>query len=143
MKRSSVVTVLVALSCLTACMSFIDGWGGISPSQFEFQPMVPLRGQGPGGWKSARVVITLLHVTPGDVRRKVTCPIEVQVPEVNRLGVVSNEFAQMEAAKAADIAAERTLAQGGLSAEMCERFKNEMQEVMGKTIGGVRVIKSL
>lgn len=140
MKRSPVITAFVALLCLTACMSFVDGWGGISPSQFDFQPMVPLRGKGPGGWKSARVVITLLHVTPGGVRKNVTCLLEVQVPEVNGDGVVTDETAQMEAAKAADIAAERTLTRGGLSAEMCRRFKDEMEEVMKKTVAGTRVI---
>ena len=109
MRRLSVVLALSALLCLPACMSFIGGPLGISPSQFQFRPIVPLSVPGPGGWKSARVVIQLVHATEQGIRGNVICPIEVQVPEVNYLGTVTDEFAQLEAARAADIAAERTL----------------------------------
>ena len=144
MKHSSVVLILVALLCLPACMSFVGGPGGISPSEFQFQPMIPWKAPGPGGWKSARVTIQLVHITDRGFRKNVWCPIEVQVPEVNYLGIVTDEFAQLEAAKAADIAAERTLRKEGLfSAEMCEHFRMEMLKEMGKTVGGARVIKAL
>jgi hypothetical protein len=144
MLRSYVGLAFAALLSLMACVSIVGGPGGISPSQFQFQPIVPLRAPGPGGWKSARVIIHLLHVTEQGVRRNVHCPIEVQVPEVNYLGIVTDEFAQLEAARAADIAAERTLKQQGLlSAELCKRFQEEMQKEMGETLDGTRVLKAL
>jgi hypothetical protein len=144
MRRLSVVLALSALLCLPACMSFVGGSLGISPFQFQFRPIVPLSAPGPGGWKSARVVIKLVHVTEQGVRRNVHCPIEVQVPEVNYLGTVADEFAQLEAAKAADIAAERTLQQQNLlSAELCQRFMQEMLKVMGEAIDGTRIKKAL
>jgi hypothetical protein len=90
------------------------------------------------------VVIQLVHVTEQGIRRNVICPIEVQVPEVNYLGTVTDEFAQLEAAKAADIAAERTLQQQNLlSAELCQRFMQEMLKVMGEAIDGTRIKKAL
>jgi hypothetical protein len=144
MKHASVVLILAALLCLPACMSFVGGPLGISPSQFQFRPIVPLSAPGPGGWKSARVIIQLIHVTEQGIRKNVICPIEVQVPEVNYLGVVTDEFAQWEAAKAADIAAERALQQQSLlSAELCQRFMQEMLKVMGEAIDGTRIKKAL
>ena len=144
MKRSSVVLVLLSLLCLPACMSFIGGPWGIPPSQFQFRPIVPRRAPGPGGWKSARVTIQLVHVTEKGVRKNVWCTIEVQVPEINFRGVVTDEFAQLEAAKASDIASERTLKQEGLfSAEMCEHFRKEMEKEMGRNVDGTRVIMAL
>lgn len=100
MKRSSMVLVLVALLCLPACMSFVGGPWGIPPSEFQFRPMVPLRAPGPGGWKSARATIHLMHVTPQGVRKNAWCHIEVQVPEINFRGVVTDEFAQRKCASA-------------------------------------------
>lgn len=144
MKRSSAVLLLLVLLDLTACMSFVNGWGGISPAQFEFEPIVPWRAPGPGGWKGARLVIQLVHVTESGVKRNVLCPIEVQVPERNFLGAVDDELARVEAAKAADAAAERVLTQSGLfSAEMCRRFEKEMEVVLGAPIPGARVVKAL
>lgn len=144
MKRSWMTLACVALLALASCVSLVDGPGGISPEQFQFRPMVPLREPGPGGWKAARVTIQLVHVTEQGVRRNVYCRIEVQVPEIHAFGVVPDELAQMEAARAADIAAERTLHQGELlSAEMCARFRAEMQLQMKEFIPGVRVIQAL
>ncbi len=136
--------VVLTLLCLTACVSFIGGPSGISPSQFQFQPMVQRRGPGPGGWKSARVTIQLLHVTDQGIHKNVWCPVEVQVPEINYLGVITDQFAQEEAARASDIASERTMKQEALlSAEMCEHFRKEMEREIGKVIEGARVIKAL
>lgn len=143
MKRARVLPGIVALLWLTACMSFVGGRWGISPSQFQFRSIVPMREPGPGGWKSARVTIQLLHVTPEGLHRNVTCHIEVQVPEFNKDGVVLDEIAQLEAAVAADIAAEWVLKRGGLSAEMCDQFNKEMESVLKKTIAGARVIRAL
>jgi hypothetical protein len=143
MKPSSIVLVLALLS-LPACVSIVGGPGGISPSQFQFQSMVPLREPGPGGWKIARVIIQLVHVTDRGLRRHVHCPIEVQVPEINGLGLVTDEFAQMEAARAADIAAQRTLKQESLlAAEMCKCFRDEMQAELREFIPGTRIIQAL
>jgi hypothetical protein len=139
-----VVLALAALLCLSACVSIVGGPGGISPSQFQFGPIVPLREPGPGGWKSARVIIRLVHVTERGIERNVECPIEVQVPEINYRGIVTDEFARLEAAKAADIAVERTLKRQDLfSAEMCEYFIKEMERVMEENVDGTRVIKAL
>ncbi|WNG54913.1 hypothetical protein F0U59_09125 [Archangium gephyra] len=143
MKRARVLPGIVALLCLTACMSFVGGRWGISPSQFQFRSIVPMREPGPGGWKSARVTIQLLHVTPEGIHRNVTCHIEVQVPEFNKDGVVLDEIAQLEAAVAADIAAEWALKQGGFSEEMCRRFRTEMERILVEAIGGARVVKAL
>lgn len=143
MKRSRVLRGIVALLCLTACMSFVGGRWGISPSQFQFRSIVPMREPGPGGWKSARVTIQLLHVTPEGIERNVTCHIEVQVPEFNEHGIVLDEIAQLEAAVAADIAAEWVLKTGGLTAEMCDNFKTEMDSLLRKRVDGARVIKAL
>jgi hypothetical protein len=144
MQRTSVVLALAALLNLMACVSIVGGPGGISPEQFQFEPRVPLRAPGPGGWKSARAIIQLAHVTERGVRRNVLCPIEVQVPEVNYARTVDDEFAQLEAAKAADIAAAWVLEQQNLfSAEMCDRFQKKMREEMSENIPGVRVIKAL
>jgi hypothetical protein len=139
-----VVLVLIALLCLPACMSFVGGPWGIPPSDFQFRPVVPLRAPGPGGWKSARVAIQLMHVVNDYIRKNVWCHIEVQVPEINYLGVVTDEFAQLEAARASNIAAERVLKQEELfTAEMCKLFMEEMRKEMAKTIDGTRVIKAL
>ena len=144
MKRSSVVLVLLSLLYLSACVSFIGGPWGISPSQFQFRPIVPRRTPGPGGWKSARVSIQLVHVTEQGVHKNVWCHIEVEVPELNYLGVVTDEVAQWEAARSSDIASERVLKQEGLfSAELCNRFREEMMKEMEGNIPGTRVIKAL
>jgi hypothetical protein len=59
------------------------------------------------------------------------------------LGIVTDEFAQWEAARAADIAAERTLQQQSLlSAELCQQFMQEMLKMMGDAIDGTRIIKA-
>ncbi|HYO71227.1 MAG TPA: hypothetical protein VEU33_34620 [Archangium sp.] len=143
MKHSLVSIALTTLLGLCACVSIVDGPGGMSPSQFDFQPMVPRRKPGPGGWKSAMVIIRLVHVTPQNVEVDVECPIEVQVPEVNHRGVITNLFAQEKAAEAADIASARVLKRGGMTAEMCKRLQEEMQAVMKDPIPGVRVVKAL
>lgn len=144
MKSSSVALVLLTLLSLSACVSIVGGPGGISPSQFQFLSIVPLREPGPGGWKSARVIIQLVHMTERGIRKNIHCGIEVQVPQINEFGIVTDEFAQLEAARAADTAAERTLKQENLlTAEMCKRFRDEMQSEMREFIPGTRIIQAL
>ncbi|MBN1209092.1 MAG: hypothetical protein JXB05_29810 [Myxococcaceae bacterium] len=140
MKSSSVALVLLTLLSLSACVSIVGGPGGISPSQFQFRSIVPLREPGPGGWKSARVIIQLVHMTERGVRKNIHCGIEVQVPQINEFSIVTDEFAQLEAARAA----ERTLKQEDLlTAEMCKRFRDEMQSEMREFIPGTRIIQAL
>jgi hypothetical protein len=142
MKQS--LLMLITLLSLAACVSIVGGPGGMLPSQFQFQSIVPLREPGPGGWKSARVIIQLIHITQRGLQKNIHCAIDVQVPQINGAGLVTDEFAQMEAAKAADIAAEQTLRQEGLlTAEMCQRFRAEMQDELRKFIPGSRIIQAL
>jgi hypothetical protein len=73
------------------------------------------QGQGPGGWKAARVVITLLPFS--DKPDLVACHLLVEVPEVNREGVIRDELAQVSAAASADAAAARVAGRGYTTAE--------------------------
>lgn len=141
MRRSALLLGLAVLLNVTACVSFVGGdggGGGISPSQFMFEPYVPPDASGPGGWKAARVIINLVRKSDEGLRM-VPCQVQVEVPERNFQGGVSDEFAQQEAAKAADAAVERVLPQGLMSAEMCKRFRDEMQRLLQGPIPGARV----
>ncbi len=75
------LVLVVSLLSACACMSIAGGPGGISPSQFEFVPVVPHGGEGSGGWKAARLIINLLRFP--DEPDFVTCLLSVQVPEIN------------------------------------------------------------
>jgi hypothetical protein len=129
---------LGTLLALTACVSIAGGPGGISPSQFEFVPALPADGYEPGGWKVARLIINLVRVTGGEPVL-VPCEIQVEVPEFNIAGIVTDEVAQASAAIAADIAAGRVASEGLLSAELCERFRVEMLKELQIRIPGARV----
>lgn len=122
---------------IAACISIAGGPGGISPSQFEFIPEVPLKGKGPGGWKAARVVISLLRFA--DRPDLVACSLLVEVPQVNREGSISDEVAQLSAAASADAAAARVSGLGYTSGELCHRFKEEMLRELQLRIPGARV----
>jgi hypothetical protein len=142
MTRPVLLLGIVALLYATACVSFVGGEGdgsGISPSQFMFEPYVPADSLEPGGWKAARVIISLVRKSEEDGVRFVPCQVQVEVPESNFLGVISDEFAQREAAKAADAAVKRVLPQGLMSAEMCRRFRDEMQMLLQGPVPGARV----
>jgi hypothetical protein len=138
MKRllCSFAVALVLLT--TACVSIVEGPGGISPSQFHFSPIVSLKGRGPGGWKMARLIINLARVSEGGVHT-VPCRVQVEVPERNFLGVVDDGLAEEAAAEAADTSAELVMPQGLVSATMCERFRQEMQRLLSVPIPGARV----
>lgn len=84
---------------LGACATMVVG--GIPPSSFEFHPTVPVGGGLPGGWMVAQVVIQLGRASPSGPQA-VWCDIEVGLPQVNYLGPVSNEAAQVTCAAAAD-----------------------------------------
>jgi hypothetical protein len=131
---------LVVLAC-SACVSVAGGTGGISPSQFKFEPVVLNDEPGPGGWKAARLVIGLLRFP--DEPDLVTCFVLVEVPEASRYGVISDEFAALASARAADVAAAQVSGQGYFSAELCRRFMETMSERLGAVIPGCRVRKFL
>ncbi|QRN94343.1 hypothetical protein JRI60_35150 [Archangium violaceum] len=78
--------------------------GHIPPSMFQFQNVVPYTPPDGGGWKVAQVLVLLGKISP-IFSSTATCDIEVGVPEKNVNGWVLDEFAQVEAAKAADEAA--------------------------------------
>jgi hypothetical protein len=71
------------------------------------------------------------------------CEIEVGVPEKNRLGVVTDEFAQVAAAKAADEAARIVLREHQPTALACDLFRKHMASILGDpnfgTIPGAQV----
>ena len=130
---------VLALLCLPACATFSgEEWQGISPSEFHFVPIVPLRGKGPGGWKVARVVITLVRKS-GESSISAVCQVQVEVPEIHEGGGVTDAFAQQSAALAADAAAQRVLTLSLLSAELCGRFNVEMEALLKVPIPGARV----
>jgi hypothetical protein len=128
---------IVVLLLLMGCVSIAGGPGGISPSQFKFVPVVPAEGGQVGGWKAARVVITL--VRGPEEPTAVPCELSVEVPAINEQGEVTDGFAQRAAAMASDEAAARVAGQGLLSAELCERFRQEMMRELGLLIPGARV----
>lgn len=130
------VAILGLISC-SACVSIAGGSGGISPSQFQFRPIVSHGGEGSGGWKAAKLVINLLRFP--DEPDLVTCYFSVEIPEVNVNGTVTDGFAQRMAAQASDIAAARVAGQGYFSAELCQRFQAEMLHELQLLIPGARV----
>lgn len=104
--------------------------GSVPPSTFEFTPVVPYTGPGPGGWKVAQVLVLL-----GRISRlfpeAATCDIEVGVPEVNWKGVVTDSFAQVSAATASDKAARITFRKRLPTALVCDHFRKEMEQILG------------
>ncbi|REG29590.1 hypothetical protein ATI61_107286 [Archangium gephyra] len=144
MKRRVLLLALAVLLYATACVSFVDkdgAWEGISPSRFMFKSYVPPDAAGPGGWKAARIIINLARQSGDGRLQLVPCQVQVEVPEANYLGSISDALAQTEAAKAADAAAEIVLTQGLFSAEMCGRFHEEMRKRLEIPIPGARVRK--
>lgn len=94
------LTILGVL--LLACVG-----GHIPPSTFQFTQVVPYTGP-QGGWKVAQIIVLLAKISTL-FPETATCEIEVGVPEVSFQGVISDEFAQVTAAKAADEAARLVL----------------------------------
>jgi len=128
---------LFALVALQACVSTPE-WEPIAPSEFHFVPIVPPKGPGPGGWKVARLLITLAR-QEGHTFKPVICRVQVEVPEFNFRGPVTDEYAQSCAATASDQAAERVLRQSFLSAELCKRYHLEMERLLRELVPGARV----
>jgi len=105
---------LAALVALLACAATPE-WEPIAPSEFHFVPVVGPKEPGPGGWKAARLLITLAR-QEGQIFKP-----------------------QQSAATASDQAAERVLRQSLLSAEMCKRYHLEMEKLLREFIPGARV----
>lgn len=138
MRRIANLFGLWGLLALAACVSIAGGPGGISPSQFQFVSVLPSESIEPGGWKMARVTLQLVHMPEGEPV-VVPCDVQVEVPEINKDGVVTHELAQTAAAQASDTAAARVMDQGLLSAELCVRFRAEMLKELQMRIPGARV----
>lgn len=121
--------VLMAVAQLACAGTRVAG--GISPSAFQFASVLPHGGspREPGGWKAAQVLILVGRLSPVFPEAS-TCDIEVGMPEVNLLGPIRDEVAQLEAAKAANVAARLALQQRLPTAALCIRFRTEMQQLM-------------
>ena len=126
--------------CLLACATFVQG--SIPPAAFEFKNVVPISPREPGGWKVAKLKILLGRISP-IFSMAAYCDIEVGIPELNLRGPVSDEFAQVEAAAAADEAARLALAENLPTSEVCRIFQAEMGRILSAAIPGVRVTKFL
>jgi hypothetical protein len=129
---------LVALVVATACATGPEAWEPISPLEFHFTSLITSESGAPGGWKVARLLISLVR-KQGRTSRVVWCRVQVEVPEVNWQGVITDERAQFAAAAASDAAAQRVLGQNLLSAEMCRRYYEEMEKLLQQQIAGARV----
>lgn len=111
--------------------------GHIPPSIFQFQNVVPYTPPDQGGWKVAQVVVLMGKISPIFSSTSV-CEIEVGVPEKNVNGWVTNEFAQAEAAKAADEAARIVLREHQPTALACNQFRKHMASILGdRTFGTI------
>ncbi|KFA87077.1 hypothetical protein Q664_50290 [Archangium violaceum Cb vi76] len=85
----------------------------------------------------AQVVILLSRISSA-FPLTATCDIEVGVPEKNVNGWVLDEFAQIEAAKAADKAARIVLREKIPTALACQQFREHMQRILTeKDIGPI------
>ncbi|MCY1073765.1 hypothetical protein [Archangium lansingense] len=128
--------ILLSLALLGATQLACVG-GHIPPSMFQFQNVVPYSGPAPepGGWKVAQVLILLGRISPV-FSPTATCDIEVGVPERNGNGWVLDEFAQAEAARAADKAARIVLREQIPTALACHRFRAHMQSILAEPVIG-------
>jgi len=108
-----------------------------SPINVRFQRTVQLD-TGPSGWKVAQVRVLLGRLSPL-LPEAAYCDVEIGVPEMTHLGVVTDSFAQIEAAEAADVAARRILSRRLPTAILCREFRRELQLLLAASIPGVRV----
>jgi hypothetical protein len=141
--RDRVVLLLLVLVCALqwACATIVQG--GIPPSAFDFRNVVPISQKDPSGWKVAKVKILLGRLSSA-FSAAAFCDIEVGIPEINFRGPIPDEFAQLEAAAAADAAARIVLSQGiPPTAILCRSFQEEMERILSAAIPGVRVTKFL
>jgi hypothetical protein len=103
---------------------------------FQFEELVPHTGpEKEGGWKFAQVLILLGKISP-QFSSTAVCEIEVGVPERNWKGLVTDEFAQVEAAQAADKAARIVLREHQPTALACNQFRECMQSILTNPVTG-------
>jgi hypothetical protein len=126
--------VLLLLAVFGACQLACVG-GHIPPSMFQFTNVEPYTSPNGGGWKVAQVLILLGKLSPM-FSATATCDIEVGVPEKYGETWVTNEFAQVEAAKAADQAARRVLREQQPTALACIKFREHMQSILTDRVSG-------
>ena len=126
--------VLLLLAAFGSCQLSCVG-GHIPPSMFQFTNVVPYSGPEGGGWKVAQVLILLGKLSPM-FSSAATCDLEVGVPEKYGHTWVPNEFAQVEAAKAADHAARRVLREQQPTALACIKFREHMQSILTDRVSG-------
>ena len=126
---SGAVRVLVLCLAVLGAAQLACAGGHIPPSTFQFTNIVPYTGPGPGGWKVAQVTVMLSRISR-TFPQSAICEIEVGVPEVNIKGPVTDAFAQVEAAKAADKAARIVFRKRLPTALLCEQFKQHMERIL-------------
>ena len=116
--------------------------GHIPPTMFQFTNVVPYTPPGTGGWKVAQVIVMMGRISTVFPMNAV-CEIEVGIPEKNKNGWVTDEFAQAAAAKAADEAARIVLRERLPTAMACAQFRKHMEGILGDfnfgTIPGAKV----
>jgi hypothetical protein len=128
--RGALLFLAVLGAAQLACVG-----GHIPPSTFQFENVVPYTPPDGGGWKVAQVLILLNKISPV-FPESATCDIEVGVPERHGSTWVTNEFAQVEAAKAADKAARIVLREHLPTALACDQFRKHMQRILTDRVSG-------
>jgi len=141
-RASDAVRVVVLCLAVLGVAQLACAGGHIPPSTFQFTNIVPYTGPETGGWKVAQVTVLLSRISRIFPQNAV-CEIEVGVPEVNLNGLVSDEFAQIATAKAADEAARVVFRERLPTALLCDQFKKHMQRILTDpqfgTIPGAKV----
>jgi hypothetical protein len=133
--NGSVLLLCLLAGALQSACAGSHVFGGIPPASFQFTKVVPYEGAPtlePGGWKVAKVLILLGRLSPM-FPEAASCGVEVGVPEFARRRVITDAFAQFESARAADAAARRVFQQRLPTAQMCHRFRGEMEGLLRGT----------
>jgi hypothetical protein len=140
-RRALLLTVAFAGMFQVACATPMPMAGGtIPPSVFQFAPVVPYTGPGPGGWKAAQVHVLLARLS-SVLPEAAWCAVEVGVPEVNLDGPVSDATARIEASVASNLAAQTTLQERLPTAILCNNFIQRMDANLKVPIKGSTVTK--
>ncbi len=137
-KLSRWLLLWAALMQASGCMTVVAG--GIPPSTFQFHSIIPYVGPSEGGWKVAKVLVLLGRLS-SLMPSGSYCDVEIGVPEVNHQGPVSDSFAQVQAALAADETARLVLREKLPTALLCRRFIAELDRSLKATIPGAKVTK--
>lgn len=140
-RHAVLLPFMVAGTMQVACATPTPFTGGrIDPSAFHFTNTVPHDGPGTGGWKVAQVNILMARLSTV-LPEGVWCDVEVGVPEVNFKGPVSDAYARIESAVAADMAAQSTLQERLPTAILCGSCREQMRNNLRVPIPGSDVSK--